>query len=363
MRRTYKKLLIAVSTNVTSPKPHHPATSEEAALVGRRALLVATGAAAVGVAAYPLWRRRQFAPTEVFVARNQRYDGPLVKTISDGLSSVGLREQDFRGRRVLLKPNLVEPMRSSPHMTTNPAVVVAAADLLRKWGATVVVGEGPGHVRDTELVLAESSMGDALAAAKLGFVDLNYDEVRAVPNAGRVSVLPDLCLPRAVLEADFVISLPKLKTHHWVGITAAMKNLYGVMPGCVYGWPKNVLHHAVIPKTVVDINASLPRTLAIVDAIDCMEGDGPIMGTPKAMGLIAVGQNVASLDATLARIMGLVPERVSYLALADGLIGPLRERQIQQRGEDWRTVASPFQVLDIPDLQQLRATEEDVRTS
>ena len=349
--------------SLAASEKHAQQATHAAAGVGRRALLVATGAAALGVAAYPVLRRRRFAPTEVFVARHQRYDGPLVQTISDGLRSVGLREQDFRGQRVLLKPNLVEPIRTSPHMTTNPAVLLAAADVLRKWGANVTVGEGPGHVRDTELVLAESAMGPALASAQLPFVDLNYDEVQAIPNAGRVSRLADICLPRAVLEADFVVSMPKLKTHHWVGMTASMKNLYGVMPGCVYGWPKNVLHHAGIPQTVVDINASLPRTLAIVDAIECMEGDGPIMGTAKPMGLIAVGQNVTSLDATLARIMGLAPERVSYLSIADGRIGPLGERQIEQRGEPWRPLVRPFEILDLPELQQLRASEDDIRTS
>ncbi|MGD9645001.1 MAG: DUF362 domain-containing protein [Pirellulales bacterium] len=348
---------------VVAPDKRDAASAAASEGVGRRALLVATGAAALGIAAYPILRRRQFAPTSVFVARHQRYDGPLAQTIADGLNSVGLREADLRGCRVLLKPNLVEPVHTSPHMTTNPAVVLAAADVLRRWGASVTVGEGPGHLRDTELVLAESAMGPALTSAKLPFIDLNYDEVKAIPNASQVSPLTEICLPRAVLEADFVISMPKLKTHHWVGITASMKNLYGVMPGCVYGWPKNVLHHAGIPQTVVDINASLPRTLAIVDAIECMEGDGPIMGTAKHMGLIAVGQNVASLDATLARIMGLLPERVSYLAIADGRIGPLLDGQIEQRGEAWRNVASPFNILDRPELQQLRASEADIRTS
>ena len=85
--------------------------------------------------------------------------------------------------------------------------------------------------------------------------------------------------------------MPKLKTHHWMGLTAAMKNLYGTLPGLIYGWPKNVLHYAGIPQTVVDINASLPPRIAIVDGIVCMEGDGPILGTPKPMGLLAIGLN------------------------------------------------------------------------
>ena len=69
--------------------------------------------------------------------------------------------------------------------------------------------------------------------------------------------------------------------------------------------PKNVLHHNGIPQTVADINATLPRTLAIVDGVHCMEGDGPILGSMKPMGLVVVGAELPAVDATVARIMGL----------------------------------------------------------
>lgn len=138
-------------------------------------------------------------------------------------------------------------------------------------------------------------------------------------------------------------------------MTAALKNMYGVLPGIKYGWPKNVLHHAGIPQTVYDINASLGKTIAIVDGILCMEGDGPIMGSPKPLGIVAIGANPTSVDATLARVMGLEPARISYLRLAAGRLGPIDERLIFERGEPWRTVASPFQMLDEPHLRELVA--------
>jgi uncharacterized protein (DUF362 family) len=155
------------------------------------------------------------------------------------------------------------------------------------------------------------------------------------------------------VQADLIVSLPKMKTHHWVGVTAAMKNLYGTIPGLIYGWPKNVLHHNGIPQTVFDINASLPKTIAIVDGIDCMEGDGPIMGTLKHMGLVIVGVNPAAVDATVCRLMDVDPWQVPYLRLAAGRLGPLEERLIEQRGERWQPLASPFTVLDKPHLNDL----------
>ena len=332
--------------------PVEPSTS--ISTPNRRVALAAGGGAVAALAATralsPKWRTK--AP--VYIARSQTYGGDLVQTVRQGLVACGLGSRDFDGRRVLLKPNLVEPSRHIPHMTTHPAVVLAAAEVFRSWGATVTVGEAPGHMRDTLYVLEESRMGPALRAARLDFADFNYEEVVWRRNVGGRSALEGLYLPRSVVEADMIVSMPKLKTHHWVGMTAAMKNLYGVLPGIKYGWPKNVLHHNGIPETVVDINCTLPRTLGIIDAIECMEGDGPILGSMKPMGLILVGANLAALDATAARVMGLDPSRISYLKLAEDRLGPLKERYIEQLGEPWQAVASSFQMIDEPHLRQLK---------
>ena len=323
--------------------------------MSRRTMMAASGAAAVGAAGLYAVRRATQSPQPVFIARGQRYDGALAATIRDGLAACGLNQELFRGKRVLLKPNLVEPSRHIPHMTTHPTVIVAAAEVFRGWGATVTVGEAPGHVRDTLMALVESGVGEALRDGELEFADLNYEEVAWRPNRGGCSPLKGIYFPRSVVEADFVVSMPKMKTHHHVGVTASMKNFYGVLPGIKYGWPKNVLHHNGIPETVVDINCALQRTLAIVDGIDCMEGDGPIIGSRKTMGLIFVGANLAAVDATVARVMGLEPSRISYLKLAASRGGTIDERSIDQRGERWQSVASPFKLLDREHLQSLRS--------
>lgn len=315
---------------------------------------MAAGGAAAGLAGAALLGARLRPREPVFVAANQRYDGPLAATIEEGLIACGVAPGEFRGRNVLLKPNLVEPTRAIPHMTTHPAMIIAAADVFRRWGAAVTVGEAPGHVRDTRMALDESGVGAALADGGLRFADLNYQEVAWQPNRGRFSKLKGLYLPQSVVEADVVVSMPKLKTHHWVGLTCAMKNFYGVLPGIKYGWPKNVLHHNGIPETVADVNCSLPRTLAIVDGIDCMEGDGPILGSLKRMGLVLAGANLPAVDATAARIIGLSPERITYLSLIANRLGPLADSQIEQRGERWQHVAAPFAILDQPHLRSLR---------
>jgi uncharacterized protein (DUF362 family) len=338
---------------MTSPPLDHCETPK----LNRRALLIGSGVAATGLAS-AAWLSNAWQPrAKVFVARNQKYDGQLATTIRDGLLAAGVEPQQFRGRNVLLKPNMVEPSRRISHMTTHPAVVVAAAEVFKNWGATISVGEAPGHVRDTEMALVESGVADAVKDAGARFADLNYEPVVWRANRGRRSNLDGFWFPRSVAEADFVVSMPKMKTHHWMGLTATMKNLYGVLPGLVYGWPKNVLHHAGIPQTVYDINASLPPLIGIVDGIDCMEGDGPILGSRKSMGLIIVGSNLPAIDATVARIMRLAPERVPYLELANGRLGPISDSRIEQMGEAWHDVATPFKILDQPHLKRMLADE------
>src|SRR5262249_18907738 len=259
----------------------------------------------------------------VFIARAATYGADLESIIRAGLGELGIGPSWIRRKSVLLKPNLVEPCSDEPQINTRPAVVRASAEVFRGWGAReVLVGEGPGHCRDAQMVLDQSGLGLVLRESRLEFVDLNHDDVVFVPNAFNQTALSRLALPATLTRSDLIVSLPKLKTHHWAGVTLSMKNFFGVMPGIYYGWPKNVLHHAGIGRSILDINAAVRPHLAIVDGIIGMEGDGPIMGTPKHAGVLVMGTNLPAVDATCARLMRIDPARVEYLAGASGSLGP-----------------------------------------
>jgi uncharacterized protein (DUF362 family) len=134
-----------------------------------------------------------------------------------------------------------------------------------------------------------------------------------------------------------------------------MKNMFGLMPGTYYGWPKNVLHVAGIPKAILDICATVKPHLAIVDGIVGMEGDGPIMGHPRHVGTIVIGRNFPAVDATCSRVMGINPGKVQYLKAADGRIGTIQENNITQRGETIASVRTQFSLVDkIPAHQGIR---------
>jgi uncharacterized protein (DUF362 family) len=260
------------------------------------------------------------------------------------------------GKRILLKPNLVEPHSNFAHINTHPLVIQAVAESFLHLGASkVIVAEGAGHRRDSLLVLEESGLADVLYEDKIPFRDLNSGPVVKVKNFNGKSKLGDLILPKELLLADFVVSLPKMKTHHWAGVTLSMKNMFGVMPGIAYGWPKNVLHWAGITQSILDINATVKSHLAIVDGIVGMEGDGPIMGDPVESNILVMGRNLPAVDATCARIMGINPQKIAYLKHASGWLGTIGERNIKQRGENIASVQKDFQLLDfIPAHKGLR---------
>jgi uncharacterized protein (DUF362 family) len=235
-------------------------------------------------------------------------------------------------------------------------VIQAAVEAFLYLGAAkVFVAEGAGHRRDSLLVLEESGLADVLYEDKIPFIDLNTGPVIRVKNSSKRSKLGDLILPKELVRADFVVSLAKMKTHHWTGVTLSMKNMFGVMPGIVYGWPKNVLHWAGITGSILDINATVRPHLAIVDGIVGMEGDGPIMGTPVQSNVLVMGRNFPAVDATCARIMGIKPNKILYLKGSSGWLGAIGETNIEQRGEKIESVRRDFQLLDyIPSHTEIK---------
>jgi len=299
---------------------------------------------------------RSEAPVETFVAKVPRYNADIRSAILSGFRELGVRPDEIKGRSILLKPNLVETKAHAPHINTHPSVIRAAIEAFRSLGASqVMVAEGSGHCRDTLRLLEETGIMDILAEDRIPFVDLNYDDIYTVPNAAGHSRLKTLTLPLTLRKVDWIVSMAKLKTHHWAGVTLSMKNLFGLMPGSYYGWPKNVLHHAGIEDCILDINATVRPHFAIVDGIVGMEGDGPIMGEPKAAGVIIMGRNFPAVDATCARIMGIDPKQVDHLADSSGRLGAIREENIRQRGETISSVQTPFTLIDrIPAQKKLR---------
>lgn len=275
---------------------------------------------------------RRSAESRVAVLPASSYEVDLRDVLLRGL---GFFAPDVQGRRVVLKPNYVE-FDPRGAINTHPRMVEAAILAFLSLGASeVVVAEGAGHRRDTEYLLGASGLDAVLRERRVRFVDLNIDRVAEVTLPTSFTPLGRLWLPRTVLDADLFVSMPKLKMHHWAGVTLSMKNLFGIVPSAIYGWPKNVLHQVGIPNSIVDINAALtmPR-LAIVDGIVGMEGNGPIQGEPRSAGVVVIGEDFPAVDATGARLMGAEPEQIDQLRWAGAFLGNIAEHRITQLAED-----------------------------
>jgi uncharacterized protein (DUF362 family) len=292
------------------------------------------------------WRRPN--KSHVAIIRCERYE--LVhRAVEDGFRLLAL---SVRGKRVLLKPNLVEYSPAAP-INTHPMLIASVIEALyRRGAASVVVADGPGHVRDTDLLLYESGLQAQLdAVGRAAFVDLNFDSLVRVAPATSLTQLRELWLPETVLSASIVISMPKIKTHHWAGVTLSLKNLFGIVPGSVYGWPKNVLHWQGIDNSIVELAASLPIHFVIADGVEAMEGNGPLHGPMKRLGCLVFADDPVAADATCCRLMGIDAIRVRHLGMASPL-GNLQTQHIEHRGESIARMRQQFDLL--PQFTHLR---------
>jgi uncharacterized protein (DUF362 family) len=323
----------------------------------RRTFIKATAAASIGTMISACDRPKKLPPqpwsdaavrkpgrSQVAILAAHEYDGRLLDVVRRGTELCGV---DVRGKRVVLKPNFVE-FDPRGAINTHPVLIAATIEAFRSMGAAeVIVAEGPGHRRDNEYIVTASGLRDTLRDANARYVDLNVEAVRTLTAASIYTDLGRLHFPETIASADLVVSMPKLKTHHWAGVTLSLKNMFGIMPGAVYGWPKNVLHYAGIEPSILDINATLtvPR-FNIIDGIVGMEGNGPIQGDARSSGVLVFGVDPVAVDATGARLMGVEPRRVWYLLQANRFLGNIEGELIEQLGENLEQYQQEYRLIE-----------------
>ena len=322
----------------------------------RRSFLVGSAALAAGASVsvpffLPKYHSdRRAKRSRVAILNVEQYSQRIDEILASGLR---LFRTDVQGKTVVLKPNLVDYIPGVA-INTHPMLVLAAAESFRRMGAKcVIVAEGPGHQRDTQLVLSESGYQESLRAQAIRFVDLNRDELVRTRLGANYMGMKSLWLPRTVLEADFLVSMPKIKAHHWAGVTLSMKNMLGVVPGARYGWPKNILHWKGIQESILDVCATIPIHFVIADGIMAMEGNGPLNGTARPLGKIVLSGDPVAADATCARLMGFEPDRIVHIREGARFLGNASPALIDQAGETPRSPTTPFQV--VPEFRHLYA--------
>lgn len=239
---------------------------------------------------------------QVSVAECRTYDPDAVRYALEAvLAPLGGIARFVRpGMRVLLKPNLVSSAPLDRAVTTHPTVVRAVAEMVREAGGKVWIGDSPAGPAGREVRLwGRTGMADVADGTGAHLIPFDRAVWRQVD--GR-----DYPIAAPILEADLVISLPKLKTHTLTLYTGAIKNLFGTVPGT----RKREIHFRApglseFSQALVDVLELVRPQLTIMDGIWGQEGNGPGSGgTPRLYGCLAASEDPVALDRVLSRAMG-----------------------------------------------------------
>ena len=248
------------------------------------------------------------ANTRVAVVRAGGYGSPeLCDAVERALDLLGGLEQFIpRGAKVFVKVNLLPPP-SPPEraIITHPAFAEAVLSLLREITPHITVGDDVHDLRSFEV------SGYREICARLGVELLNLREKGFTEVEVNGAVLDKAYIARAVLEADVIVNLPKLKTHSLTTFTGAVKNFYGVVPaGLRTRFHGDHPRPAEFCQLLVDIFSAVRPALTVMDAVVGMEGAGPANGDPREIGLVIAGGDAVAVDAVAQSIVGLDPLRV-----------------------------------------------------
>jgi uncharacterized protein (DUF362 family) len=250
------------------------------------------------------------------------------------------------GDLVLINPSWVAPpVAPEAGCITLPEVSRAIADIVRARGARTVIAESSAVGVDTDKVIQDSGYRKL---REMGYEVVNLKAARksvALPT-GTGKVFESVDCWELVGKADVVISVPKLKTHDQTEMTCSIKKLKGLLTDTA----KKAMHQEGLFEGVVDLLAAVKPQLAVVDAIVCQEGVGPVFGKPVEMNLVLAGKDLVAVDATCARLIGFEPEEtlLTVNAAARGL-GVMDAHDIEVLGEPLERVKRRF----------LRSIEDD----
>lgn len=281
---------------------------------------------------------------KVYVELSENYQYSSVqRAIFSMLESSEFSKKLFPKAKVLIKTNLL--MKKSPEeaVTTHPAVIRAIAEFLIQKDVIPIIGDSPaGPFTKGALEGIYRISGMSEVADKTGAL-LNYDiGFREVYHPDAV-LLKKFDIIDVVLNADFVISAAKMKTHGMMTFTGAVKNLFGVIPGLT----KAEYHFKLVEQEnfayhLIDIERFVRPDFSLIDAIDCMEGNGPSNGIKRHVGLLIGGVNPYEVDYTAAEIASIPSDWIPTLKLAEGL-DLFHRKNIQRVGYDLKDMyIEPF---------------------
>ncbi len=253
--------------------------------------------------------------TPVAIAICRDYDDDRVlQAVRKAADLIGGIDDVIRpGDKVLLKANLLAPADPDEAVTTHPAVVRAVIELVKETGGIPVVADSPGYTFAGGRCKALTECGLKAVADELEVESLQFE---ALENGFEETAVPDgvylktVYAARLALEADVIITLPKLKTHASTWYTGAVKNMFGAVASHTRKEAHKLATYERFGGSIVDIYSVFRPQLAFMDAIVGMEGEGPHHGSPRELGLILASKDPVALDAVASKAIGFDPMEI-----------------------------------------------------
>jgi uncharacterized protein (DUF362 family)/NAD-dependent dihydropyrimidine dehydrogenase PreA subunit len=274
---------------------------------------------------------------EVALVSCNTYDEADVgKAIGDALEHLGGLEQFIKpGMKVLIKPNLLMRKKPNEAGTTHPSLVKAIALKVISLGAEVTIADSPGGFYNEGILKSVYAYCGYKEIPEQTGAKLNFDTSMVEVSCENGKVSKKLTVIKPVTEADFIINVPKLKTHGMMVFTGAIKNLFGLIPGTLKAeYHLRLSNYNDFSNLLVDICERFRPDLTIMDAIEGMEGPGPSAGTPRHIGAIIAGTNPYMIDIVATNMIGLRPEQVFTLIRASERGLPSKLSDVKIIGED-----------------------------
>jgi uncharacterized protein (DUF362 family)/Pyruvate/2-oxoacid:ferredoxin oxidoreductase delta subunit len=263
-----------------------------------------------------------------------------------------------KGDKVLIKPNLLSSKKPEQAVTTHPALAKAVVQMVQELGGVPVLGDSPGgsNTGNSYKALLRNT-GMQAVADETGCAIVNFDEHRVDVSSDRARTFRKLKFAKAVLDADVIIGLPKMKTHMLTYFTGAVKLIYGYVPGAT----KTEFHlHTgrdvdLFAEMLLDIHDTRPPGLSIMDGVVGMEGRGPSGGDPRKIGLVLASKSATAMDFVATSILGMDPLSVPTVRRAfERGSGPGKLDEIAVFGESLASVTlTDFKKADTMTMSSL----------
>jgi len=262
----------------------------------------------------------------------------------------GIGQFAKKGEKITLKANLLGALAPETAVGTHPAIVAAVGRMAKKEGAIPLIADSPGSgYRYTEAALKRVYTACRMydAAEKAG-IDLNMDTGYEKVSFPQGKLIKHMEVIRPISQADGVINLCKMKTHMFMHMSGAVKNLYGIIPGLSkVGYHAKLRNKDRFAEMLLDLALYVSPRLSVMDAVLAMEGEGPgATGTPRQVGLLLASTSPLALDVAAGEIMGLPRDQNPVLVAAEkrGLT-PCRIEDINVMGEEIPGLKIPDYVL------------------